>query len=140
MAETSGELSIREVADRTGLSPHTLRLYEREGLLLGPVRRRANGHRAYSAQDVEWIAYCTRFRASGMPWAAIRRYAELVRHGRGNEKERLALLRGHRERIRDRLEELGAALEIIDRKIGVYEEHLAHDTASELWDPTSGDR
>ncbi|GIG39307.1 hypothetical protein Cph01nite_10690 [Cellulomonas phragmiteti] len=60
-------LSIGEVARRSGLSIHTLRLYEREGLLTGPVRRDAAGRRRYSAWDVEWLGSCRLFRASGMP-------------------------------------------------------------------------
>jgi len=78
-------LSIGQVAERTGLGVHTLRFYEREGLLAMPVRRAA-GRRVYSEDDVEWLDICTELRSSGMPPAEIRRYAELVREGLGNVK------------------------------------------------------
>src|SRR4051812_36086308 len=92
-------LRIGEVAQRTGVSVHTLRLYEREGLLAGEVRRDQSGRRVYSAWDVEWLANCVKFRASGMPLATISRLAQLVREGSGNEAERLELLRVHQRRI-----------------------------------------
>jgi DNA-binding transcriptional MerR regulator len=129
------ELSIGEVAERTGLSVHTLRLYEREGLIADPVRRRDNGHRVYRESDVEWLTYCTKFRASGMPLASIRRLAELVREGPGNEEARLALLREHRQRVIDRIAELNDCLEVITNKVTVYERHVARGTARGLWSP-----
>ncbi|WP_405733333.1 MerR family transcriptional regulator [Streptomyces sp. NBC_01537] len=122
MTGTPQELSIGQVAERTGMSVHALRLYEREGLLAGQVRRAPNGRRAYSEWDVEWLTNCTRFRATGMSLATIRRYAELVRQGPGNEDERLALLRRHQRQVVDRIAELTECLDLITRKVAVYEE------------------
>ena len=68
-----------------------------------------------------------------MPLAEIRRYAELVRQGAGNETERLELLRRHRERIAARIDDLERCLELIGWKVGVYEERLSSGTASTLW-------
>ncbi|MEV5707920.1 MerR family transcriptional regulator [Actinoallomurus sp. NPDC052274] len=93
MPDSASLLSIGQVAERTGLSVHALRFYEREGVLVDPVRRGPAGRRVYSENDVEWLTVCIILRASGMPLPAIRRYTELVREGDGNEEERLALLR-----------------------------------------------
>ncbi|MFE0106546.1 MerR family transcriptional regulator [Streptomyces sp. NPDC059009] len=128
-----GGLSIGQVSERTGLSVHTLRLYEREGLLIGPVRRDSGGRRLYSELDVEWLGNCTKFRASGMPLATIRHFAELARRGPGNEAERLALLREHEAEVRRRIEELDACLSLIRRKVGVYEELVANGVAEDPW-------
>ncbi|WP_410664449.1 MerR family transcriptional regulator [Amycolatopsis sp. lyj-84] len=127
------ELAIGKVTDRTGLSVHALRFYEKEGLLAGPVKRDANGHRVYTEHDVEWILNCTKFRASGMPLATIREFAELVRQGPGNEEKRLDLLREHQNTVRARIAELADCLELISRKVEVYEEHVARGTAGDLW-------
>jgi DNA-binding transcriptional MerR regulator len=105
-------LSIGELAERTGLSVHTLRFYEREGIFATPVRRALNGHRVYSEEDLEWLDTCSNVRASGMSLAAIRRYAELVRQGSGNEEERLTLLRQHRERVTTQISELSQCLDL----------------------------
>jgi len=90
---TSDQLTIAEAAERTGLTRHTLRYYERDGLMLG-VGRAGSGHRRYSERDLGWIELITKLRATGMPIREVRRYAELARAGDGNEDERLGLLPG----------------------------------------------
>jgi DNA-binding transcriptional MerR regulator len=127
-------LSIGQVAERTGLSVHALRYYEREGLLVDPVQRASGGRRIYSDWDVEWLELCLRFRASGMPVTTIRRYAELVRQGEGNEKERLALLRAHQEHVNSQIADLTACLDLITFKVRMYEESLAARGADPIWD------
>ncbi len=113
---------------------HALRYYEREGLLLSQhVARGTSGHRRYSPQEVHWLRICIKLRRSGMPLAKIRRFAELVREGPGNEQQRLELLREQQEHVENQLAELEGCLEIISRKVGVYEQHLAGGAAQDLW-------
>ncbi|MGD9960331.1 MerR family transcriptional regulator [Nocardioides sp.] len=119
-------LSIAEVAVQTGLSAHTLRYYERDGLLLAPVDRSASGHRRYTERDLTWITLLTKLRSTGMPIREVKKYAELVRTGPGNEAERLALLTSHRERVERQLAEVSAHLRAIDHKIGIYEGQVDH--------------
>jgi DNA-binding transcriptional MerR regulator len=133
--ETSG-LSIGQVAERTGLSVHALRFYEREGLFLDPVRRAAGGRRVYTEDDVDWLGLCTILRSAGMPLGDIRRYTELVRAGEGNETERLALLSRHQERVREQRQQLDRCMDLITFKIGIYEDILADDSADPV--PTAG--
>lgn len=125
MTQTLTLLTIGEVAERTDLSVHALRFYEKEGLLLDEVRRSTNGRRLYSEDDVAWLTTCTWLRSSGMPLSEIRRYADFVRGGRGNELERLALLRAHRARILEQQVALDRCLTMITHKLAVYEEHVA---------------
>jgi DNA-binding transcriptional MerR regulator len=134
MAGLAEDLGIGDVARQTGLSVHALRFYEREGLLLSQhVARGTGGHRRYSPQDVNWLRLCTRLRRSGMPLAKIRRFAELVREGPGNEQQRLELLREQQRGVEHQLAELQECLRIISRKVGIYEQSLADDTAPDPW-------
>ena len=128
-------LSIAEAASRTGVSVHTLRYYERAGLVITPVDRTAAGRRRYRAEDLKWIKICTRLRATGMPIKAIRHYAELVCAGPGNEQERLALLEAHRATVLAQLAEVQENLKVIDHKIDVYRGRLAAGDADQLWAP-----
>ncbi|MEU1806183.1 MerR family transcriptional regulator [Streptomyces sp. NPDC019937] len=132
----SNGLSIGAVAKATGLSVHALRFFEREGLFLREIPRTGGGQRLYAQADVDWLALCDRLRASGMPIARIRRFAELVRLGPGNEADRLELLREHEENVRARIGELGACLEVIRTKVAVYERHVRDGTAAGVWSPT----
>jgi len=113
-------LSIAEAAETTGLTADTLRYYERDGLMLRPVGRSATGHRRYEDADLRWIDMLNCLRGTGMPIRDIRRYAELVRGGEGNEPARLDLLRAHRIQVLAQLAEVQDHLGAIDRKIGIY--------------------
>jgi DNA-binding transcriptional MerR regulator len=117
--EETTDLTIAEAAEAAGLSAHTVRYYERAGLL-APIERNGSGHRRFTARDVEWLVVCTKLRATGMPIRRVREYAELVRDGEGNEAERLALLEEHRAEVIERLAEVKRNLELIDYKIDLY--------------------
>ena len=126
-------LSIGEVSALTGLTTHTLRFYEQEGLFAAPVRRNAAGRRVFTADEVEWLKVCVKLRSSGMPLPEIRRYAELVVDGPGNEAERLELLRRHEAKVQQQVADLQEALDIIHRKAELYTRRLSVGTADELW-------
>jgi DNA-binding transcriptional MerR regulator len=118
-------LSIAQAAERTGLTADTLRYYERDGLMLRSVPRASSGHRQYAESDISWIQLITKLRSTGMPIRDVRRYADLVRAGDGNEAERLELLRAHRQVVLARLAEVQDHLGAIDYKIGLYEGRVA---------------
>ena len=128
-------LSIAEAARRTGVSVHTLRYYERAGLVVTPVDRTRGGRRSYQQEDLKWIRICSRLRATGMPIKTIRRYAQLVSAGPGNEQERLALLEAHRADVTAKLAEVQESLELINHKIDVYQGRVAAGDADQLWAP-----
>jgi DNA-binding transcriptional MerR regulator len=117
--------SIGEVSERTGLSVHTLRFYERQGILVSSIGRDSGGRRVYTDEDVEWLNVCMNLRATGMPIPQIRRYTELVCAGDGTESERLELLREHRSRMLTQLDELHRCLALIEYKVKVYEDIVA---------------
>jgi DNA-binding transcriptional MerR regulator len=117
---TAEALTISDAAELTGLSAHTLRYYERAGLMLDPVERAPSSHRRYTEAELGWVTLLARLRATGMPIRRIREYAELVRAGDGNEAERLALLEAHREAVREQLEVVRRNLAAIDHKIDFY--------------------
>ena len=118
-------VSIAEAAAATDVSTHTLRYYEREGLMLTPIDRASSSHRRYSDADISWVRFLTRLRLTGMPIAGIRRYTELVRVGESTVPERRELLVAHRERVRAQLDEITASLRAIDHKIDIYDREIS---------------
>jgi DNA-binding transcriptional MerR regulator len=115
--------TIQEVVARTGLSVHTLRYYERAGLL-PPVDRGASGHRRYTADDLNWIAFLLRLRATGMSMRQMRAYADLRRQGDATASARLALLEDHQQQVREHILELEDHLTAIEKKMDHLNAHL----------------
>ena len=113
---------IATTADRLGVSVHTLRYYERIGLVR--VERAPSGRRRYDAASVRRLVFLNRMRTSGMPIRDLRRYIKLVEAGRDTVPERLALLTEHREGLRARIDELRLALAATDYKIAAYTREL----------------
>ena len=124
---TADALSISDAADATGLSAHTLRYYERAGLMLDPVERAPSSHRRYTEHEIRWVTLLTRMRATGMPIRRIREYADLVRAGDGNEAERLALLEAHRDSVLEQLDAMRSNLAAVEFKIALYRSRLEGD-------------
>jgi DNA-binding transcriptional MerR regulator len=122
-------LTIAEASEHTGLTAHTLRYYERAGLLTPPDRN-TTGHRVYSEQDLGMLRILTRLKATGMSIAEMRRYAELCRTGPDSFEARRLLLEEHRQQVLDRIAGLRADLELIESKIKFYAEGDSRDLAS----------
>jgi DNA-binding transcriptional MerR regulator len=118
VAEAPLALSIAEVAERTGVTAHTLRYYERIGLVSVP--RDEVGRRVYTADEIGRVLFITRLRQTAMPIREIQAYFRLVAEGPETEPQRLALLERHRADVQARMRELESALEAIEYKIAVY--------------------
>lgn len=117
----SEHLTVHEAAEATGLSAHTLRYYERIGLV-SPVGRAESGHRRYSHDDLRWIGFLNCLRATGMPIARMQEYAALLREGDQTLEQRRALLAAHRDAVRAEIESLQRHLVMVDEKIRRYEQ------------------
>ncbi|TGN78070.1 MerR family transcriptional regulator [Streptomyces bauhiniae] len=111
--------TISEVVAFTGLTAHTLRWYERIGLM-PHVDRSHTGQRRYTNRDLDWLVFVTKLRLTGMPVADMVRYAELVRQGESTYHERRELLESTRRDVLARIDELRDTLAVLDLKIGFY--------------------
>jgi DNA-binding transcriptional MerR regulator len=125
--EPYGPLTIAEVAALSGLSAHTLRYYERIGLL-DPVARVHGGQRRYEGEDLTWLVFLQRLRATGMPIRDMQRFAELRRQGKHTVAARRALLEEHRDEVLERISELQRDLAAVTDKITHYQ-HLETSNA-----------
>jgi len=114
-------MKIGDLARQSGLSAHTLRYYERVGLLPYADRDRS-GQRDYDASILTWIAFLGRLKTTGMPIRDMLRYAKLVSGGEHTFRERRELLEAHRNRVRAHIADLNASLHVLDSKIAFYAE------------------
>jgi DNA-binding transcriptional MerR regulator len=121
--DVEGPLTVGQVAELTGLSAHTLRWYERVGLLR--VGRDGSGYRQYTKVDLRRLTLLMRLRATGMPVSEMQRYAELLRSGEPTEEQRVELLEAHRDRVLNHIADLYRDLDVINSKIAGYRRTLA---------------
>lgn len=114
-------LSIAGAAKASGLSASTLRYYEQIGLI-APVDRHS-GARRYNADDLRWLDFLVRLRATGMSMQGMQRYAQLRREGDlpHSLAERQSLLEGHARRLEEDMRALGETLETLREKIRLYQ-------------------
>ena len=116
------DYSIGEFSKHTGLGIHTLHYYEKEQLL-SPTRNAAN-RRRYSDQDIPWVEFILRLKATGMPIREIKRYAALRREGDETLSQRMELLMGHREALDEQIRELEGHREKLEEKIAFYQQEI----------------
>lgn len=116
----STSLSIAEAAQTTGLTTHTLRYYEQIGLI-APVERRS-GARRYSPDDMRWLEFLVRLRATGMSMRDMQRYAHLRRQGDtpASLAERQTLMENHAQRVEADMRVLDETLDYVRNKIRIY--------------------
>lgn len=117
------QLSVSEAVAETGLSAHTLRYYEKE-MLLYEVPRDSGGRRYYTLELIGALKFISALRATGMPIHGIKDYIALYRRGEGTALQRMALLQTHEERVQEQLKETRASLNMIRKKITLYQTKL----------------
>ncbi|MGW2371962.1 MULTISPECIES: MerR family transcriptional regulator [Kitasatospora] len=111
--------TISEVAAASGLTAHTLRWYERIGLL-DPVDRAVGGQRRYCDGDLHRLAFLGRLRLTGMSVADMLKYVDMARRGEQTYEERRRLLEAQREEVRQKIADLRSTLAVLDHKIDLY--------------------
>ena len=115
-------MKIGELAAVSGLSAHTIRYYERIGLMPA-ASRDGSRHRTYDPQTLVWIEFLGRLKTTGMPLRDMLRYARLRSLGAASEAERQKLLAAHRDVVRAHVDELMVCLDVLDAKIAGYGDH-----------------
>ena len=124
-------LTIQEVSKTTGLSTHTLRYYERIGLI-HLIGREQNSHRHYTADDVGWIEFLLKLRATGMSIKDMQKYAKLQRQGDATLPERVEMLKSLRDNVEARISELNEHLKLIYYKIEIYQEIIEEKSLEKI--------
>jgi len=114
-------LGIADAGRCLGLSAHTLRYYEQQGLIR--PSRNSSGYREYGQQDLRRLVFLTRMRLSGMTIQDLRQYIDLAERGGETIPERRRLMFAQRERILRQIRELTLALETTEYKIRSYDGH-----------------
>jgi DNA-binding transcriptional MerR regulator len=126
MSQNGTRFHIGRLARETGRSVHTIRWYEKQGLMPG-VTRDPGGRRVYITQHIGWLLFLDRLRYAGMTVRDMRRYATLAAQGKKTIRQRLELLEAHHARTAAHIVELQAALRFVERKQAYYLKWLTDD-------------
>lgn len=121
--------TIDQAAEVMGISKHTLRYYEREGLL-PPIEKATNGHRRYTEEDLGTVKFLQLLRGTGMPIREMKHFVALARAGEHTLPQRVEVLERYRVALRARMEADVEHLKFLDYKIGYYTSVLALETAT----------
>jgi DNA-binding transcriptional MerR regulator len=121
--------TIQQVAEATNLSVHTLRYYERVGLI-HPIDRAENSHRRYTQDDIGWIDFLMKLRATGMTIQQMQRYSELQRLGDLSLPQRVEMLKSLRCQVEAHMAELNEHMNLLNFKIGVYSKIIEEQQAA----------
>jgi len=116
--------SIGEFSKIVGVSEHTLRYYEKEGLI--KVNRDENNVRVYSDKDKLWVETLLHLKKSGMSLKDMKQFIMWGYMGDETMEERLALLKNHRKKVVEEFEKIRQSLEFLDTKINFYENELGN--------------
>lgn len=111
--------TINEVAQICGLSPYTIRFYDKEGLLPF-IGRGKSGHREFSETDLDFLKLICCLKNTGMQIKEIRRYIDLCMQGPDTVETRKKMMQAHRKDILRQIDELKKNLNIVDLKIAFY--------------------
>jgi DNA-binding transcriptional MerR regulator len=119
-------MRIKAFSALTQLSAHTLRYYEKMGLL-DTIKRDASGHRLFSSRDVAWVEFVVRLKQTGMALADIRAYAELRAQGAATHRQRQQMLAQHRVVLSAQIDQAQEHLKELDLKIQYYHDQIDDD-------------
>lgn len=120
-------MTIAEVSQKCGVSPDTLRYYEKEGLI-PYISRTEGGVRNYTQEDCARIGFVKCMRSAGLSIEILKKYFELFARGKRTLKARRDLLALEREKLKVHLAELQDTLNRLDYKISVYDKALKSKT------------
>lgn len=111
-------LTIKEIADRNGITTDTVRYYEKIGLL-PRAERKMNRHRVYGPDDAERIRMIGCLKKTGMSLDEMRPYMGMYRSKEGIRPtpELHRLMEEHREKIREQIDSLQQVLDFIDDRL-----------------------
>lgn len=116
-------MTISEVSEKYGLSPDTLRYYEKAGLI-PPVNRKENGIRDYTPEDCGWVEFIKCMREAGLSIEVLTEYITLYAKGNRTLQKRKSLLVAERDRLKKRIEQMQQTLKRLNYKISVYDERI----------------
>lgn len=125
-------MNIRDVAERTGLSAHTIRFYEKSGVL-PKVHRSESGVREFTEADVTFLEFVSALRRTGMSLQDIGEFTQdgcILERLESNDKpvesvkRRISILQSHQQKLVTQRHEIEMLIDAVQQKLEFYEGYL----------------
>ncbi|MEE2604496.1 MAG: MerR family transcriptional regulator [Alcanivorax sp.] len=108
-------MQIAELEQRTGVNRHTLRYYEKAGLLQ-EVERRGNNYRDYPEKAVERVAMLRQLKALGFSLREIREVLDALRSDSIDCEQGAVLMAEKKAAVDDKIRELKQVSALLGRE------------------------
>lgn len=115
--------TIGQVAEKMGVTTHTLRYYEKEGLLPF-VERTESGIRSFKDSDVECLHIIECLKATGMPIKDIKVFIDWCAEGDSTLQQRYEMFLERRKEVLQQMADLQRTLATIEYKCQYYKDTL----------------
>ena len=119
-------MNISEVSEKLNIRKHTLRYYEKLGII-PPIKRNKKGIRIYSEEDCKWIRVSKCMKKSGMSLKIIKRYVKLCCMGNETKEKRLKLLIKEKCKLEEEIEAMNEGVELLKKKIKLYQSDVEYE-------------
>ena len=119
-------MNIQKFSTLTNVSAHTIRYYEKIGLLKN-IERTTSGHRYFTSKDIDWVGFVKRLKDMGMPLDNIKKYADLREKGQSTSELRKQLLQEHYLIVEKKMAIESLHLKKIKEKIDYYQTIISHN-------------
>ncbi|MGR6874736.1 MerR family transcriptional regulator [Pseudomonas sp. HK3] len=120
-------MNIKQFSEAVDISAHTIRYYEKIGLLKN-IRRNSSGHRSFTHKDIEWIHFVKRLKDTAMPLEIIHEYADFRAQGDTTNEHRMKILESHAKCLKDKIEQESGHLKRLEEKIEYYRRVLQENS------------
>lgn len=117
--------TIGQVAKKMGLTAHTLRYYEKEGLLPF-IKKNSSGLRIFSDNDIGWLELIECLKGTGMSLKGIKQYIDWYIKGDSTLEKRLEMFKQQKVNLEEQMLQLQKHMEKINYKIAYYSEIIAN--------------
>lgn len=121
--------TISQVAEKCGLTAHTLRYYDKEGLLPF-VERSAAGIRKFKEADLEWLGIITCLKETGLPVKQIKQFIDWCLEGDDALAQRYNVFVEQKKSIEAQMAVLQKHLDKVNYKIWYYKTALEAGTTA----------
>lgn len=126
--------TIKQASKILEVSAHTLRYYEKEGIVQN-IKRLENGNRVYSLKDLQWIYLIVCLRETGMPLEEIKLYILYTKNGKETIPQRYEMIKRQKQEALHMINNLNKKLNILEDKLSFYEALIHDKNAPDEWNP-----